>query len=983
MRRTAAKLWLAVLPACPALADLTADQTPFHTFRGIWIDRFDYSVTNARTQIPTIMQNCANLGFTDVMFQIRGQADAYYYLTGGLETRVSGVTSSNDPLAIAVAEAHARGIRVHAYINTVPFWNGTAPPTDPNHVYNKYPEWRAKDANGVDQPLTGGYVMANPANDGFRTHLNAVVQNLATQYNIDGIHLDYIRLYYSNPGSTNPIEYPADPATVAQFQLEYPGQTPTSNPANYKSWMADRISTLVASIKSTLKSVKPVAQLTASVWRDADIGLDSYQQDWARWVAEGSLDAVMPMIYRKGFAATDSGDLYRLNVTAAMDRISVAGIMPGLGTYLQSDAPAATYQQAYDTVMSQLAFAKSKGANGIQVFDYGTLYNGTAAQQGVQQALRDFFSANSSAPADTSISGFEMGEDYFPTNPTYSGSNRNIAATSTADRVTIEARTGVGSQKLVINKVAGAPDFLLRHLAGIGTPGDFNSNLQMPSIGTVGFWLKTTTPDLQVTIALDDTATGDRGYFQNVIPDGQWHKYEWFLNDPSHWDTWPGVGGNGFIASIFSIDSIQFTGTQNAVVYLDDVFHSPAAVAPNQWVADASANWSTPVNWTGGVPNGVGASANLLRRVSAARTITIDKPVTLGSLRFDNIASYTVGGSALISMDAASGNASITVVNRGAHTIAVPISLADATDIDVDHAATLNISGMLLNPAGRAITKKGAGTLAIRGQQVHGSNAALTVDAGTLRLETDAGSAATANLALTVNAGGLVSMQATQHLRSLRVAGRAALAADGDRLLHTRVLTMESGGVLDLANHDMIVQSTLADRMAAYADIRGWVASARNGPALWQGPGITSSSAAANVLTGLGVLLNDANPGGSPQPFMTSFDGHSVSASSILVKYTWNGDTDLDGDVDADDFFRIDKGFFRSSLSMSGGFGWADGDFDYDGDVDIQDYILADSAFLGQSRGLIGTSIRAVPEPAALAVGALIMLACRRRRLAP
>src|SRR5688572_13743732 len=62
-----------------ASADLTADQTPFHTYRGIWVDRFDYSVANAASSIRTLMTNSAALGITDVMFQVRGQADAYYW----------------------------------------------------------------------------------------------------------------------------------------------------------------------------------------------------------------------------------------------------------------------------------------------------------------------------------------------------------------------------------------------------------------------------------------------------------------------------------------------------------------------------------------------------------------------------------------------------------------------------------------------------------------------------------------------------------------------------------------------------------------------------------------------------------------------------------------------------------------------------------------------------------------------------------------
>ena len=46
------------------------------------------------------MANAAALGITDVMFQVRGQADAYYWNNNGIEVRASGVTQSNDPLSL-------------------------------------------------------------------------------------------------------------------------------------------------------------------------------------------------------------------------------------------------------------------------------------------------------------------------------------------------------------------------------------------------------------------------------------------------------------------------------------------------------------------------------------------------------------------------------------------------------------------------------------------------------------------------------------------------------------------------------------------------------------------------------------------------------------------------------------------------------------------------------------------------------------------
>src|SRR3954471_9418406 len=148
-----------------------------------------------------------------------------------------------------------------------------------------------------------------------------------------------------------------------------------------------------------------------------------------------------------------------------------------MGTYMQND-PAT----AYNNTMAQLNYAKAQGSNGIVMFDYGTLFNSpvdnpsTPADEGilrraqleVQRAFTDFYAANGAPPPAASITNFDTDEGYFPSNITFSGSNQNVAGGSTADRVTTEAHSGVGSQQIVINKTAGAANFLARHVAGIG-----------------------------------------------------------------------------------------------------------------------------------------------------------------------------------------------------------------------------------------------------------------------------------------------------------------------------------------------------------------------------------------------------------------------------------------------------------------------------------------------------------------------------------
>jgi len=98
------------------------------------------------------------------------------------------------------------------------------------------------------------------------------------------------------------------------------------------------------------------------------------------------------------------------------------------------------------------------------------------------------------------------------------------------------------------------------------------------------------------------------------------------------------------------------------------------------------------------------------------------------------------------------------------------------------------------------------------------------------------------------------------------------------------------------------------------------------------------------------AMLNDDGAGNAPR---SDFAGYHVDLNSILLKCTWDGDADLDGVVNADDYFQIDSGFITQKP------GWYNGDFNYDGLVNADDYFLIDSAFLGQT-GPLATKPRPV-----------------------
>lgn len=200
------------------------------------------------------------------------------------------------------------------------------------------------------------------------------------------------------------------------------------------------------------------------------------------------------------------------------------------------------------------------------------------------KTLTNFDDYGSGRASDGTITGHE---GVFHRAPDFSGSTTANVAGSTADRTDSQAFSGSSSQLLNINydeNIGG--QYLVRHVAGAKYT-DFNgstntasqvANLQFNSEGSVGFYLKTTAQDMQVSIALDDPTTADRGLLQSVNGDGQWHKYEWFLDDPNFWVPWLGSGNGQIDGDRVSLDSIQLFGFSDAQVYLDEVFWDPDAV---------------------------------------------------------------------------------------------------------------------------------------------------------------------------------------------------------------------------------------------------------------------------------------------------------------------------------------------------------------------------------------------------------------------
>ena len=353
---------------------------------------------------------------------------------------------------------------------------------------------------------------------------------------------------------------------------------------------------------------------------------------------------------------------------------------------------------------------------------------------------------------------------------------------------------------------------------------------------------------------------------------------------------------------------------------------------------------------------------------------------TAASLR--NSGTLTIGAGSSLTINGPFINTGI-VNSMGTLSVAASGERAAAFAAD-QPAGSLTISGNITNAGlmnlngglGASGLFTNTGTLSISGQQDWKGDPLLVVDGGKLVLASNAGTLDQPVLQIQLLNQGQATFASPQHLKSLGISsGVAALFPGGDNVLRTGQLSLAGPSSLDLADNAMIVQSTSSTREAILSQITEWVGLGRNSPSgLWTGPGITSSAAGADSrhMTALGVALNDKGLG--RDTLFSNFAGQPVDIDCTLVRYTWNGDANLDGVVNADDYFRIDSGFITQEE------GYYNGDFNYDGVVNADDYFLIDSAFLGQTGPLSASTAGprapavAVPEPSTGAVlcGAIV-----------
>jgi hypothetical protein len=214
--------------------------------------------------------------------------------------------------------------------------------------------------------------------------------------------------------------------------------------------------------------------------------------------------------------------------------------------------------------------------------------------------------------------------------------------------------------------------------------------------------------------------------------------------------------------------------------------------------------------------------------------------------------------------------------------------------------------------------------------------------------------------------------------------GRVQLSPGNDKTLRTTVLFVrDNSGVIDLSDNAMTIGGVVQPELGQ--TLRTILTRGYNGGG-WNGTGMMSSAARddAEHRTALGhAFVSDVlqDHGG-----IYTFRGQEVPGTYQIVKYTYYGDADLDGQVDISDLGRMASNWQTSGV-------WSNGDFDYNGIVDVNDLGLLAANWqrgvgsplgpsFSQAMAQVGLPTSSVPEPSicALLFGATLSLLKRRDR---
>lgn len=275
-------------------------------FRGAWVatvGNIDWPsqrglpVAEQKAELLSILDRAAALKLNAVIFQVRPACDAMYasklepwseFLTGTM-----GKTPEPfyDPLALAIEEAHKRGLELHAWFN--PYRarvKSDRSPAAASHISKTRPQI-VRDY--------GKYLWLDPGERETQEYSLNVVLDVVKRYDVDGIHFDDYFYPYREPGADGKeMSFPDDLSWK-----KYGVATKLSR----DDWRRQNVNDFIRRVYQGIKETKPTVRFGLSpfgIWRPGHpaqvTGLDAYAvlyADSRKWLQSGWLDYFAPQLY--------------------------------------------------------------------------------------------------------------------------------------------------------------------------------------------------------------------------------------------------------------------------------------------------------------------------------------------------------------------------------------------------------------------------------------------------------------------------------------------------------------------------------------------------------------------------------------------------------------------------------------------------------------------------------------------------------------
>ena len=289
--------------------------------RALWVTQ---KYLESPQSINEVMQKAKAAKINTLFVQVRARGTVSY--RSRLEQPYSPLQNNSDfdPLALVLEKAKPLGISVHAWVNVFYVWSERNRPSNPNHIVNRQPGWILQKK---------GQVFLNPSNLDVQNYSQEVIREIALNYPVDGIHLDYFRY----PSRVKKVEW----IKVRQHYLK-------NFLALLWEWKTARF---------------PALKLSVAVTADYHKASKIYSQDWKDWMHAGILDWAVPMIYQKDSKKFKS----ELDFACREAQSTPVKVVAGVGMWQLSDEQ---FRKQLSMVQAKWREMSPNPLGGISLFAY-------------------------------------------------------------------------------------------------------------------------------------------------------------------------------------------------------------------------------------------------------------------------------------------------------------------------------------------------------------------------------------------------------------------------------------------------------------------------------------------------------------------------------------------------------------------------------------------------------------------------------------